>query len=569
MPDMKVYNSPYPPVEVAKESVFTFLFQSEFSSHPRDRKAFVDGLTGLSITRQQLKELCLSFAHGVRNHFPQLGGLPLKRGDAVLIYSPNSLSWPIMLFGSIAAGLLPTLANSMYTARELAFQWNDSGASIMLVHPLILTVALDALKTLGFSDAESRRRIVIADYGYVKRDGPLGKFIHLDDLLNSGSWHEEEKFAGDLSYQTALLCYSSGTTGKPKGVETMHNNITGMMKMLEPFLPKSEADDSCLAVLLFFHVYGAVNILMNQFYQGVPVVIMLKFDPIEFLQAIEKYKITTVLAVPPMQLVFARHPAVAKYDLKSLKWMTCSAAPLPPSLIHEVRKSLAAVGSTPYLTQGFGCTEASPAVSLTHYDDCFRKAGSVGRLLPNLEGRVVLENGEDAPQGQPGELWVRGPSIMKGYWNNPESTKNSITSDGWYKMGDIVIMDEEGFIYVVDRLKELIKYKGFQVPPAELEDVLIQHPEIADAGVVGIYSEQEVTEVPRAYIVRKPTSKSDPAQVAKEIQSWMESRVAKHKYLRGGVVVIDAIPRSAAGKMLRRELREMAKTEMQKTKAKL
>ncbi|KAK7691667.1 hypothetical protein QCA50_005066 [Cerrena zonata] len=566
---MKVYSSPYPPVEVAKESIFTFLFQTEFSSHPRDRKAFVDGLTGLSITRQQLKELCLSFAHGVRNHFPQLGGLPLKRGETVLIYSPNSLSWPIMLFGSIAAGLLPTLANSMYTARELAFQWNDSGVSIMLVHPLMLTVALNALKTLGFSDAESRRRIVIADYSSVKRDGPLGKFIHLDDLLNSGSLHEEEKYSGYLAYETALLCYSSGTTGKPKGVETMHTNITGMMKMLAPFLLKSEADDACLAVLPFFHVYGAVNILMNQFYQGTPVVIMPKFDPIEFLQTIEKYKITTVLTVPPMLLVFARHPAVATCNLKSLRWMTCGAAPVPPSLIHEVQKRLASVGSTPYITQGFGATEASPGVSLIHWDDCFRKTGSVGKLLPNLEGRVVLENGEDAPQGQPGELWVRGPNIMKGYWKNPEATKNSITSDGWYKMGDIVIMDKEEFIYVVDRLKELIKYKGFQVPPAELEDVLIQHPDIADAGVVGVYSETEVTEVPRAYVVRKTTSKADPAKLAKDVQTWIETRVAKHKYLRGGVVVIDAIPRSASGKILRRELREMAKVEMRTTKAKL
>lgn len=216
---MKVYNSAYPPVELAKESIFTFLFQSEFNSYPPDRKAFIDSLNGRSLTRQQLKELCLSFAYGIREHFAKLGGLPLKRGDSVLIYSPNSLSWPIMLFGSIAAGLLPTLANSLYTARELAFQWNDSRAKVMLVHPLMLNVALEAFKSIGFSDAESRRRIIVADYGYVNRDGPLGNFVHLDDLLNAGSWQEEETFSGESSYQAALLCYSSGTTGKPKGVE--------------------------------------------------------------------------------------------------------------------------------------------------------------------------------------------------------------------------------------------------------------------------------------------------------------------------------------------------------------
>ena len=216
---MKVYTSSYPAVEVANESIFTFLFQTVYSTYPPERKAFVDGLTGLSVTRQQLKELCLSFAYGIREHFPKLGGLPLRRGDSILIFSPNSLSWPIMLFGSIAAGLLPTLANSLYTAREVAFQWNDSGAKVMLVHPLMLNVALEAFKTLGFSDTEARQRIILADYGYVKRDGLLGKFAHLDDLLHAGRWHDEEKFSGESSYQTALLCYSSGTTGKPKGVE--------------------------------------------------------------------------------------------------------------------------------------------------------------------------------------------------------------------------------------------------------------------------------------------------------------------------------------------------------------
>jgi len=201
-------------------------------------------------------------------------------------------------------------------------------------------------------------------------------------------------------------------------------------------------------------------------------------------------------------------------------------------------------------------------------EDSVRKRGSSGRLIPNLQARLVDENERDVPPGPEirGELWVRGPNVMKGYLNNPTATKNSITPDGWFKTGDIAVMDEEGFFSIVDRKKELIKYKGFQVPPADLEAVLLSRPDILDAAVIGVESPEEATELPRAYIVtsRNDELLKDPkaaAAFAKTIQGWIRTKVAQHKFLRGGVVIIDAIPKSAAGKILRRTLRELAAKE--------
>jgi len=220
------------------------------------------------------------------------------------------------------------------------------------------------------------------------------------------------------------------------------------------------------------------------------------------------------------------------------------------------------------ILQGDLCRETSPTVTLMTSADALRKLGSVGLLLPNLEARLVLdtEGLVDAKEGGSGELWIKGPSVMKGYLNNPEATQDSITSDKWFKTGDIAIRDEDGFYWVVDRRKELIKYKGFQVPPAELESVLLTHPDIADVAVIGVESTRQATELPRAYIVHAPIGSvkttAEKLAFADHIQKWIQGKVARHMFLRGGVVVIDAIPKSAAGKILRRELRDLAIQEL-------
>jgi len=305
-------------------------------------------------------------------------------------------------------------------------------------------------------------------------------------------------------------------------------------------------------------------LLLYPLFCGFPVAILPKFDPDLFCQAIERYRVTAGFIVPPILLVLVHHPATNKYDLRSLKLLTSGAAPLSAGVVDLVVKKLKSVGATVAVNQGYGLTETSPATHLLPEKDCRRKIGSIGILLPNLEARLVANdenNIADAAQGEPGELWVRGPTVMKGYLNNPTATASSITTDGWFKTGDIATRDEEGYYKIVDRKKELIKYKGFQVPPAELESVLLQHPEIVDAAVIGVDDPARATELPRAYIVHKAGTTGARKSFPKDVQLWVEARVAKHKFLRGGVVIIDAIPKSAAGKILRRELRERAKSE--------
>jgi len=388
----------------------------------------------------------------------------------------------------------------------------------------------------------------------------------LDDLLGHGALPEEEKFVGHQANETLLLCYSSGTTGKPKGVETTHRNLTSVLPMFKtvqsPLLPRR---DVALGVLPYYHIFGVVMLILYPLLCGFPVAIMPKFDPEQFCQAIERYKVTAGYVVPPIILLLAHHPATNKYDLRSLKLLTSGAAPLSAGVVDLVVKKLRSVGATVVINQGFGLTETSPATHVLPAKDYLRKVGSVGVLLPNLEARIIAGDDDDitdAAPGEPGELWVRGPTVMKGYLNNPTATANAITPDGWFKTGDVAVRDEEGYYKIVDRKKELIKYKGSQVPPAELESALLQHPEIVDAAVIGVDDPAQATELPRAYAVHKAGITNAPKSFPKDVQLWIEARVANHKFLRGGVVIIDAIPKSASGKILRRELRERAKTEL-------
>ncbi|XP_072050904.1 uncharacterized protein [Amphiura filiformis] len=357
----------------------------------------------------------------------------------------------------------------------------------------------------------------------------------------------------------AFLLYSSGTTGLPKGVMLTHRNIvsntfntlnTPGAASFTPYV------DCGLAVLPFYHVYGCVTISLASLKIGVKLVTLPQFEPEVFLKTIQDHKITIGYLVPPLVVFLTKHPMVDNYDLSSLKDVMCGAAPLGGELAAAFKKRL----NLSYVRQGYGLTETSSPLTVGKRG--ITSPASAGVLLINTEAKIVDPlSGKSLPPGGQGELWARGPQIMKGYLKNPEATANCIDAEGWFHTGDIGYFAEDGQLFVVDRLKELIKYKGSQVAPAELEELLLTNPAVADAAVIGI-PDEEAGELPKAFVVLKGTEQVTEEDIAK----FVAGKVAPQKKLRGGVEFLETIPKSASGKILRRQLRDQERKKRTKAK---
>ncbi|KAI6140879.1 AMP binding protein [Pisolithus tinctorius] len=586
----QVFRSSLLPVPLSRRSIFTHLLGTFpttphlVGGFPASSPAFIDAATGVTISRGQLRSFALQLAHSLINLPEPLRHQPngsTTTRPTVLIFSPNSIVWPIMALGASAAGFTATLANSGYNPGELKHQYVDAGAHLIFVHPSLLDTVKNMLTSIGCSDMHSR--VIVATSGWLtgvpdtEISGASG-FIRLENLLGRGQLSCEVNFDGERSEETAYLCYSSGTTGKPKGVQTTHYNVTSVVDMTKPLWPNTrpcltaslaevtgpEQPDIALGSLPYFHIYGLVTLLLLPIALCTPSVVTSGFVLETFFKAVEKYRATGLVLVPPILTVFARHEAFDKCDLSSVRTVLSGAAPLSRDLVLAVKKRFEGAGYNVTVTQGYGLTETSPIVFILPDKHAYHHPGSVGVALPNLEVRLVREdNGEvltDIEGG--GEVWVRGPTVMKGYLNNSSATAAAITDDGWLKTGDIAICNKDGFFTIVDRRKELIKYKGFQVPPAELESLLLQHPDVADAAVIGVLS-TETTELPRAYVVpARAVAKEKAETFALGIQKWVAQRVAPHKKLRGGIVLVEHIPKSASGKILRRELRGRTASDM-------
>jgi 4-coumarate--CoA ligase len=281
---------------------------------------------------------------------------------------------------------------------------------------------------------------------------------------------------------------------------------------------------------------------------------MQRFDLQEFCRIVQDEKITVAYIVPPVALALAESPIIDKYNVKSLRILTSAAAPTPRDVIQQIYRRF----GTP-TRQVYGLSEASPGVASQTMDDWGKPIGSTGRLAPNMSLKI-MQDGREMQCGGEGELWIRGPNIFNGYYRNPRATTAAIDAEGWYRTGDIGYFDQNYNIFITDRLKELIKYNGFQVPPAQLEALLIGHSAVLDVAVVGVYSEEKATELPRAYIVLADGRKSD-AKMEDDLHQWLNKRVVTYKRLRGGIRFVEAIPKSTAGKVLRRVLVEQAKKE--------
>ncbi|KAI9272041.1 hypothetical protein EDC94DRAFT_644774 [Helicostylum pulchrum] len=371
--------------------------------------------------------------------------------------------------------------------------------------------------------------------------------------------------AQEAKEAVAYLCFSSGTTGKSKGVMTTHANITANVLQYEGLEGASVNGnkDRMIGVLPFFHIFGLSLLIHVAIYLGIPVYVMPKFDLVKFCETIQKEKITFSCLVPPIILLLAKHPIVDNYDLSSLKVVTCGAAPLSAELSQQTKRRL----PTMIVKQGYGLTETTTSAALEPTDGVV--SGSIGFLLPSISAKIVDDDGAELSTGQRGELWLKGPNIMKGYINNLEATAECIDKEGYFHTGDIAVQDQDGRLYIVDRKKSLIKYKGFQVPPAELEGILFTSPMVADCAVIGVYDASQATELPRGYITLVANVPATE-ETAKTIKKFVADQVVYYKQLRS-IVFIDEIPKSSSGKTLHRVLRNAAAEEQvtQKQKAKL
>ncbi|KAI7907900.1 uncharacterized protein BX663DRAFT_492334 [Cokeromyces recurvatus] len=539
-----VYKSKLPSIELPKSGIIQFIFANKNISE--DKPVLIDAIDKRFITYGTLKDSILRFAAGLQDV------CDFKNDDVMALYAPNQYNYSIPLLGAVAANGATTPANPNYNVEELAYQLEMTKAKVIICHEENMKNALVAAEHVGIP----RKNVFI--FGNKAIDGV--------QPFETALMGDRRAFPEELTYEqakekVAYLCFSSGTTGKSKGVMTTHLNITAntcqYIALENAFIDPNI--DRMIGVLPFFHIFGLTIILHSALYLGIPVYILPRFDLVKFCETIQNDKITYAALVPPIYLLLAKHEIISHYNLSSFRIGISGAAPLSADLGREVKTRL------PHLTikQGYGLTETSPSAIIEPTNRTID--GSTGILLPNMFAKVVDENGNDVHQGERGELWLKGPNIMKGYINNPEATSDCIDEDGYFHTGDVVIVDKDEHFYIVDRIKELIKYKGFQVPPAELEGILLTLSIVADCAVIGVYDNTQATELPRAYITLKP-GYIPSEETAQEIMKYVADRVVPYKQIRS-VRFIDVIPKSASGKILRRVLRDTAHAEEKKAVA--
>jgi len=485
------------------------------------RVILVDGPTGRELTGAQ-------FIGGVKALAGGLTAQGMAPGKVIAIMAPNIPEYCVVFHGIAWAGGTVTTINPTYTAPEVHHQLIDADAEMLVTIAMFADAAKEAVKGTNV------KQIVVigeAPEGTVPMTGLMGAPL-------------AEQAPVDVHEHVVVLPYSSGTTGLPKGVMLTHFNL--VVNVDQALAPVDIGDsEMTVAFLPFFHIYG-MEVLINIYLAaGGGLVTMPRFDLQMYLDLCTKYQTPRLWIVPPVALALAKHPLVEKYDLSFVRQVNSAAAPLGSDVADALSKR---TGMN--VTQGYGMTELSPVSHVCAFGK--GKPGASGVTVPNTECRIVdPATMEDAAPGVDGELWVRGPQVMKGYLNNPRATADTITRDGWLRTGDIGHFDDEGFLYITDRLKELIKYKGFQVAPAELEAALLTHPAIMDAAVIGVFDE-EAGELPMAFVVPAP---GNDGVTLESVQEFLEPRLAHYKQVRR-LEVVSEVPKSASGKILRRLLRE-------------
>ncbi|KAH0736402.1 hypothetical protein KY285_012109 [Solanum tuberosum] len=498
--------------------------------------AFIDATTGRKLTFSDVWNAVESLATSLSVD------MSIRKGDVVLLLSPNSIFFPIICLAVMSLGAIITTTNPLNTNNEIAKQIKDSNPVLAFTIPQLLPKLtgsnLPVILIDGVNDSNSNLKIV----------GDLQKMIQRKP---SESRLKERVTQNDV----ATLLYSSGTTGASKGVISSHKNLIAMVQTIVGRFNLDEGVQTFICTVPMFHIYGLAAFAAGLLASGSTVVVLSKFEMNEMLSSIHKYKATSLPLVPPILVALVNNADLIKekYDLSSLASVLSGGAPLSKEVIEGFVEKYPSVR----ILQGYGLTESTGIGASTDSLEESRRYGTAGMLSPSMEGKIVdPESGKALPVNNTGELWLRGPTIMKGYFSNEEATASTLDSDGWLRTGDLCYIDEDGFIFVVDRLKELIKYKGYQVPPAELEALLLTHPDISDAAVIP-FPDKEVGQFPMAYVVRKTGSTISESAV----MEFIAKQVAPYKRIRR-VAFVASIPKNPSGKILRKDLIKLATSKL-------
>ena len=493
-----------------------------------DKSALIDGTSGRALSYNELSSQIKHLAAGLN----QRG---FKKGDVCAVFCPNLPEYATIFLGVAAVGGINTTVNSLYSTNDLIHQFTDSRAKFLITIPAFMDRALPAADKCGIEE--------IFVLGEAEGATPFSELLKNDGIA--------PEVTIDPKNDLVALPYSSGTTGLSKGVMLTHENLVSDM-VLTTSINTITDKDVLIGVLPFFHIYGMVLILNLAIYRGVTLVTMPRFDLEQFLQIVEKYKITCLNLVPPLVLALSKHPLVDNYDVSSIRLISSGAAPLGQELEQACADRLNC-----QIYQGYGLTEVAGASHVNTIPVPSDKVGAVGQVVPNTYSKIIdTESGKELGINEQGEVLIKGPHVMKGYLNNEEATKHCIDGDGWFHTGDIGYADEDGYFFIVDRVKELIKYKAYQVAPAELEAILVSHEAIADAAVIPS-PDEEAGEIPKGFIVLSSEIS------AEAIMEFVAEQVAPHKKIRK-IEIVDEIPKSASGKILRRVLVEQEREKVSK-----
>ncbi|KAF3954767.1 hypothetical protein CMV_019933 [Castanea mollissima] len=524
-----IFRSKLPDIYIPNHlPLHTYCFEN--LSQFKDRPCLINGSNGATYTYAEVELISRKVASG-------LDKLGIKQGEVIMLLLQNCPEFMFAFLGASHIGAIITTANPFYTPAEVAKQAKAANTKLIITQGLYVEKVKDFAK-------ENDIKVMCID------ESPAEGYLHFAELTQAD---ENEIPAVKINPDDVVaLPYSSGTTGLPKGVMLTHRGlVTSVAQQVDGENPNLyfHKEDVILCVLPLFHIYSLNSVFLCGLRVGAAILIMQKFEIVKLLELVEKFKVSIAPFVPPIVLAIAKSPEVNKYDLSSIRTVMSGAAPMGKELEDAVRAKL----PNAKLGQGYGMTEAGPllAMCLAFAKEPFEvKSGACGTVVRNAEMKIIdPETGASLPRNQAGEICIRGSQIMKGYVNDPEATKSTIDDEGWLHSGDIGYIDDDDELFIVDRLKELIKYKGFQVAPAELEAMLIAHPNISDAAVVPL-KDEAAGEVPVAFVV-----KSNGSKISEEdIKQYVSRQVVFYKRINR-VFFTDTIPKAPSGKILRKDLK--------------